>query len=241
MSRSRLVAANLALALLFAGAPIIAEQRPPKSPKATGPAAEKIRDGVYRIGTIEVDTIKKEARVAAVINSDVTTLEWVANTKGGAKAYESALTVDTNATTFNAALLLMGLDPSRGRLPTRHFDPIAPQGDAVEIWLEWGTGASARRIRVEEILWDRRTETTLPAGPWVYTGSGLSDGHYMADLDGVLIGFVHSQSPVIENPRPGAVDAFGFVVLNTVRVGLPLNAKLTMMVRAVPPTPKGQR
>lgn len=240
MSFQRVVVTCLSVAVLSAGAlaqgqgPLLGKLQPP-------PPAQKIREGVYRIGSIEVDTIKKEVRVAAIVNSDIKMLEWVANTKGGAKAYESALTVDASAATFNAALLLLGLDPSHSRVPTRHFDPIAPKGDPILVWLEWTAGTLARRVPIEELLYDERTKSTLTAGPWVYTGSAFSNGYYMAELDGVLIGFVHSPSPIIENPRAGAVNAFGSITMNNDRLGLPGGSKVTLVIQAVSPNAKGSK
>ena len=233
MSFQHGVAACFSVAILSTAVPVFG-QAPSQSPKAPAPPpVEKIREGVYRISTIEVDTLKKEARVAATVNGDVTTLEWVANTKGGAKAYESALTVDTNATAFNAALLLLGLDPTHARVPTRHFDPNPPQGDPVEIWVEWSQGTTTRRVRIEQFLYDDRTKATLPFGPWVYTGSTFTSGRYQADLDGVLIGFVHSPSPVIENPRPGAVDAYGSITMNNRRLNVAAGQAVTLIVRSL--------
>jgi hypothetical protein len=55
----------------------------------------------------------------------------------------------------------------------------------------------------------------------------------MADIDGVLIGFVHSPAPVIENPRSGAVGAYGAVVMNT-HIGLAGGTKLQVTVKAAP-------
>ncbi|MEI6244386.1 MAG: YdjY domain-containing protein [Acidobacteriota bacterium] len=227
------------MALLFTGMTAAAQKPEAKAPARPGPSVEKIRDGVYRVGNIQVDTIGREAAVEARINSDVTTLEFVANKVGGAKAYESALTVMTDATTLNAALLLLGLDPAHSRVPTRHFDPVPPKGDPVELWIEWADGTATKRARIEQLLYDTRTKTTLPEGPWVYTGSTFSNGQYMAEVDGVLIGFVHSPAPLIENPRAGAVDAYGFVVLNPQRSpGMLLKAKL--VIKALGPAPKGK-
>src|SRR5881394_3981036 len=79
------------------------------------------RPGRFQIGEIKVDTTKREASVAAKVNA-VQLLEFVANTKNGMKAYESALTIETNAITFNAAMLMIGLDKDHARVPTRHFD-----------------------------------------------------------------------------------------------------------------------
>ena len=134
--------------------------------------------------------------------------------------------------TFNTALLLLGLDPARSRVPKMHFDPVAPKGDPLEIWLDWNTPTGPRRARIEQLLYDERTKTTMSEGPWVYTGSTLVDGRYMADIDGVLIGFVHSPAPVIENPRAGAVGAYGSIVMNP-RLGLIGGTKVVVTVKAV--------
>jgi hypothetical protein len=68
----------------------------------------------------------------------------------------------------------------------------------------------------------------------VYTGSQFIPGSnmYAAQLDGVLIGFVHSPAPVIENPRAGAVSAFGSVVLN--RELIAPGTPVTLIVKALP-------
>ena len=193
---------------------------------------EKLPDGMVRIGSVLVDVAAREVSVGGVIN-DVPVLEWVANTEGGMKAYESAISADTNAIAFNTALLLIGLDQSRARVPTRHFDPIPPEGDPVEVWVEWRAGAPAQRVRIEQLLLDRRTGTTLPEGPWVYTGSSFLTGNrLMAQLDGVLIGFVHSPAPLIENPRAAGLGAYGSIVLN--RKLIPPGTFVTLIVKALP-------
>lgn len=238
----RTLLAFFSVAILLAAGLASAQQAPPTPPKPPTAPVQKIRDGVYRVGTIEVDTVKREARVNGQVNKNVTTLEFVANKLGGAKAYESALTVMTDATSFNAALLLLGLDPAHARVPTQHFDPVAPKGDPLEIWVEWKFGPETRRVRIEQLLYDERTKAPLSEGPWVYTGSTFSNGQYMAELDGVLIGFVHSPSPIIENPRAGAVGAYGSVVLNThlQNVGLVGGVGVTLVVKAIGPAPKGK-
>lgn len=209
-------------------------QTPP--PRPAPPEVRKVDKDVYMIGLIRVDTARREVSVAATTN-DAHVLEFVANTKGGLKAYESALTVDSDAVSFNTALLLIGLDPQHARVPTKHFDPVAPTGDPVEVFVDWTAGAERRRVRVEQLLYDVRTKQPVPDGPWVYTGSSFvktDEGQqYMADLDGVLIGFVHSPAPIIENPRAGAVDSYGAVVFNR-RLGLTPGMAVTLTIHALP-------
>ncbi len=212
-------------------------QRPPELP----PTIENLGDGVFRVGSVRTDTKAREISVAGTVN-DVPILEWVANTKNGMKAYESALTLDTNAITFNTAALMIGLDKAHAKVPTRHFDPATPQGDPVELWVEWGNGEKRQRVRVEQMLFDRRTNATLPEGPWVYTGSTFipNGGGYLAELDGVLIGFVHSPAPIVENPRAGAVGAYGAVVFNK-SLGLAPNTPVTLTMKAIAAREKAAR
>ena len=67
---------------------------------------------------------RSELTVAGTVNPDVRTLEFIANARDGIKAYETAVTLDTDAITFNAALLLIGLDKSRSKnVPTTALRP----------------------------------------------------------------------------------------------------------------------
>jgi hypothetical protein len=224
-------------AMVLLATATVAAQAPPRP---AAPAVEKLGDKLFRVGEIRVDMSRREISVPGKANQ-ATVLEFVANTRGGMKAYESALTLETDAITFNTALVLIGLDKSHARVPTRHFDPTPPEGDAVDIWVEWEAGGKRRRVRVEELLFDRRLKAPLPEGPWVYTGSTfLADGRYMAELDGVLIGFVHSPAPIVENPRAGAVGNYGAVVMNP-SLGLLAGTPVTVIVRAVTPAQPGVR
>jgi hypothetical protein len=183
---------------------------PPKPAAVTRLGPNRIR-----MGKVEVDTAAREVSVPGHVN-DVPILEWVANTEGGFKAYESAISADTDAITFNAALLLIGLDKSHARVPTMHFDPVPPKGDPIDLFIEWTADGTKKRVPIEELLFDKRTNKPLAKGEWVYTGSTFVQGTniYQAQLDGVLIGFVHSPAPVIENAGSGAVSAYGSVTLN---------------------------
>lgn len=205
------------------------EQSPGRGPQ--GPAAvTRLGPNLVQVGTIRVDTKARELRAPGRLNQ-VTIVEFIANTPAGLKSYESAITVDATAATFNAALLLLGLDPSRARVPTQHFDPVAPEGDPVELWVEIETPAGVKRMPAEELLWNEVTKTTVPVGPWVYTGSRFVDGQFLAEADGVLIGLVRSPAPVIENPRKLA-GAYGEIVLNP-NLGFGPLTRVTLIVKAL--------
>jgi hypothetical protein len=228
-------------ALALGAGTMLARDRQATTPqRPAAPQVESLGAGLFRLQKVTVDTKSREVRVPGRINK-VDMLEFIANTEGGFKAYESAITVDTNAVNFNTALLLIGMDKSRSRVPTQHFDPVPPAGDPVELWFEVGSPAQGKPRRIEELIFDQRSNTTLPVGPWVYTGSTvLSDGRYVAELDGVLIGFVHSPAPIIENPRAAGVNAFGSFVINP-NLGLPPLSPITLIIRAIDRQPGSRK
>ena len=194
---------------------------------------EKLGDHLFRIGSIRVDTSTLELTVAGKVNGNVSTLEFVANTKGGFKAYESAIELDTNAVMFNAACLLIGLDPAHASHPTRHFDPKPPEGDEVQVTVKWQDKGAAREIDAGQLLYDREKKRAVSNNRWVYTGSMMLDsGWYLADADGVLIGFVHSPAPIIENVASDAVGRYGMIIMNP-ELGLAADTPITVTVKAV--------
>lgn len=229
---------GLPSAVVLLGMAVAADAQMPPLPSAGAavkPTAslERLGPNLLRIGTIQVDTAKKEVSVAGVVN-DVMVLEFVANTKGGLKAYESALELDTNAVNFNVALILIGLDPARSVPSKFQFDPDIPKGDPLEIWVEWTeAGNRRRRVRLEEIVYNNDTKKTLAEGPWVYTGSAfyVDTTNYMAESDGTLIGFMHNASPIIESPLP--LTRFGASVINPA-LGLKPGTAVRVTVHALP-------
>jgi len=252
MRASRSFAGGL-LAALVAGIPaapglaspwaegfLLAQQTPPPPPRSPflGPApapapVERLGPDQLRVGNIRIDMSRRELTVNGVVN-EVQTLEFLANTKGGFKAYESALELDTNAVNFNVACLLIGLDSSRAVLPRFQFDPASPQGDPVDLFVEWDSEGTRRRVRAEELLYNRQTKTVMAEGPWVYTGSVFvaQGNRYMAEAEGTIVGFMHNASPIVENPRTG-VGTYGDTIINP-DLKLKAGTAVQMVLRALP-------
>lgn len=222
----------------------LAQQDPAPKPGATAPPGiKKLGNNLVQVGNITVDTQKKELSVTGKVlpltsgpapeanaPSPSKTLEYLATSRNGMKAYESALELDTDATTFNFALIMLGLEKRRAVLPKAHFDPAPVKGDPVEIWVEWDN----RKVRIEELLYDQKTKTVPKLGNWVYTGSVvLPDGRYLAELDGTLIGFVHDPDTVIENSTGSGIGIYGSIILNP-NLQLTTNTTVKVTVKALP-------
>ena len=204
---------------------------PPGPPKAPDPI-EKLGDNLFRLGSLRVDTSKREVTLSGKVNGAMT-LEFIANTKNGFKAYESAIELETNGLTFNLAMILIGLDKAHAKPSKFHFDPNPPAGDPLEVQVEWTSEGISKRVRAEELLRDIDKGEGFTRGQWVYTGSGfLDDGRYLADLDGVLIGFVHDPSSIIEWTGSNGVGRYGHIGIDP-KLGLAPGTPLTVTVRAI--------
>lgn len=214
------------------------QQLPSLPGPAPAPTPVRLGPNLIGLGELRINTATRELRAPGQVNA-VTILEFVANTPKGLKEYESAITINSAAVSFNAGLLLLGLDPDRARVPRYHLDPTPAAGDPVEVWVEWSNVNGDRRVRIEDLLYNTVTKTTMPQGPWVYTGSAIAQGQFLAEADGVLIGFVHSPAPLIENPRDVPAKAYGEVVLNP-NLGLTANMPVTVVVRALDRTARNR-
>jgi hypothetical protein len=235
----RVPAARVLLAIAvwaWAASSALPQAFPPPKPAE---AIKKLGPNQYAIGSIRIDTAKRELMVPGKVNP-VQLLEFVACTRDGMKAYESAITVDAYAINFNAALLLIGLDASHGRVPTRHFDPSIPQGDPVEIWVEGQANGKSFRIPAEQLMFDQVKKTAVSGSSWVYTGSTFipsdTTPRFMAEEDGVLIGFVHSPAPLIEQVVGSGVARYGAIVLNP-NLGFTPDMPITLTVKALATSP----
>jgi hypothetical protein len=91
-------------------------------------------------------------------------------------------------------------------------------------------------VRAEEAIVNRETGKTLAPGPWVFTGSAmLQDGRFLAGVEKVLIGFMHTPEGILDNPQP-LNGAYGVHALNP-ELSLVPDTAVTLVVRALPREP----
>lgn len=216
------LAAGAVVAVLLAPAsaqPPAGQQppRPPASPAnptpelpAQEPKIERLGAGRYRIGAIELDRRAHAFELPGRVIRTAPPLEFLASRPNGLKDYETMLELDANALEFNVACLLLGLDPARATPPKFHFDPEPVSGDRVELLVSWEQDGVTRTEPAHRLL--SVGGKAVEASDWAYTGSGFfSDGRYMAELDGTLIGFAHDPASIIEHADGLGLGDYGAV------------------------------
>lgn len=203
-----------AVLLLTAGTvSVFVMAQPAESPPA--PVVQDLGNQRYRIGEIEIDKAAGLFRVSGQVLRDSPPLEFLVVTKGGHKGYESLLEVNADAFQFNLACILIGLDGSTAvPLDQRDFSQPA-RGGPVEVTVRWFDGDKSVSVDGADLLVFGEPAQSVISRDWVYTGSAiLSDGRYLADISGTLVGFAHRGESIIEHKAGIGVGNYGSVRLN---------------------------
>jgi hypothetical protein len=240
VAMSSLRSALLVVALGAAGA-AFAQLAPPLPPQEPAPVKD-LGGGRYQIGAIAVDRGARQFTVPGrVLHLDGAPLEYIAVSRGGMKGYESLLEVDARGTEFNLACILLGLEaPPLG--PSAQFERKPPKGPAVQLSVRWqvdGKPVTKSAQQVLELAARPRNPSSAAPTPtaapppeeWAYTGSFIqgSDGRYIADATGTLVGFVHDPASIIEHRTGLGIGAYGSVQGNP-RVLPPVGSAVELIV-----------
>jgi hypothetical protein len=213
--------------------PDLEQERAAAERTLRNPKIQELGGDRFRVGLIEIDRAARTFTVPAVVHLAEGAQEFLVASRGGYKGYESILEAGATPYEFNLACILIGLDDQHVRDPRYHFDPTQIEGDAVEIWVAWQAGQETRRIPAARLVRDSKNDRTLAEEGWIYTGSTFTpDGQYLAQMDGVLVGFVHDPASIIEHATGFGQDLYGSVVANTA-VAPPKGTRVMVEIRAL--------
>jgi len=191
----------------------------------TIPAMTKVGDGLYNLGNIKLDLNKKTITMNGKVNMSYGLIELLACTKIG-KMHESALVIDVQPIHLQTALILLGLEFGGGM--RYQGDPLTPKGDRVQIWVEWDTDNQTRRHRAEDLVFDRVKQSQMEHIGWIFTGSRMSNGVFMAQAVGTLITTFHDPDAIIDNPLSGGADDTVYIVNS--KVAPPKGTDIKMII-----------
>lgn len=179
-------------------------QNNPNSSSAELPTAKIITAaGIIKIGNVAIDPKKREISLPCRINMSEGLLEYALVASWG-KRHESLLTTNVHPYDVQIALLLLGL--KNGPELSSQGDPGKPQGDPVELSIRWIDGETVRTMRIEQLIFNKKTNQSMQDTDWIFTGSRIMQGVFMSQVEGSLIALFHDPSALIDNPSPGGED-----------------------------------
>ena len=183
-------------------APIWNQGQTQKAPRLV---IEKISEGVFRLGNIIINKPGRYVSMEGEINMDEGLVEYLACGAYG-KLHESILKVDTDPYYLNIALLLIGLEPGSKPIKFQGAAEI-PEGDPVEIWVSWKNKENKKvKHRAEDLVLNKHTEKSMKHVNWVFAGSEIIDGKFMADVEQSIAAIYHDPFAIFDHTLATGVD-----------------------------------
>ena len=163
--------------------------------------AKKLANGDLQINDITVRTKARELAFPVQFVLQQGALEVILATPQG-RLHEALLSTTTKAVQVQSLLYL--LNAKNGyRLPQKD----KKQGDIIDIFLEWETkDGKIHREPVENWILDLRTKKPLRPIGWVFVGSSVKNGKFMADQEGNLILNYSVGETILDSPDPNSMD-----------------------------------
>ncbi len=173
---------------------------PPPPPPEEGqtiqaPPVQMIKAGEFAISGCRI--LKKEKRIEfpAVVNMNEGLLEYLLVENSG-KVHESLLRTEISPYAIQIAMLLLGIEGSTDPLAAQGENKI-PEGDRVTILLKWNDKGKERTVPIDE--WITMNNNVASAIPWVFTGSVVSDGIFLAQIEKSIIAVYHDPTSLIDH------------------------------------------
>lgn len=167
------------------------------------PPITMVEPGVYELGGCKIFKERNLVEFDATVNMKEGLLEYLLVSSAG-KTHESLLQTHVEPYTLQIALLLAGFEGTDN--PLEHQgDPRMPEGDNTSILLNWQEGGVIKEVPIEECILAGKKHVS--AIPWVFTGSAVVDGVFMAQIEKSIIAVYHDPMALIDHQHvDGASD-----------------------------------
>ncbi len=174
------------------------------------PAFVQLDDSRFKVGEVEFNKQTRVIRFPAVLNQREGLLEYVIVHDRG-KVHESLLRTSINPTHLNLALKLLRYESSpelfplhdaegnsNGRMPK--VAPAIKAAARVEIRFLWNDGATEHSATVNECINNTKTNKPMAAGPWIYGGSAIYEGRFVAEMTGDIVAILTNEAAIFNFP-----------------------------------------
>ena len=182
------------------------------NPAVKFPSIKEVSPGIFQVGGVSLNKETKTATFPGTINMTRGLIEYLLVQEGG-KTHESLLATKVEPYHLHVAMLLLGAKvakPDGEKAPPDTIDAQylktapKPKGDNVIIKVRWKDGDKDVEMNVEDLIQDDATKSPMSRGPWVYNGSMLSGGMFLAQEERDFAALVIDPAALINNTRPGS-------------------------------------
>jgi hypothetical protein len=185
-------------------------------------AVTRLEDGSMKLGEINFDTKTKIIRVPCKLNMNDGLIEFAVVHETG-KVHESLLTTKVSPTNINLACKLLNYTASEELyaimkepgIPSNKFPEVAEatrMAARTELQIEWIVDGKTNIAPLTNWIKNSSTAKSMENKPWVYGGSIISEGKFLAETSGNIVSiYLARGSLILFNGKDYTSDEVWFV------------------------------
>jgi hypothetical protein len=167
------------------------------------PPLKQIGPGEFQVGKVRFSAKERKVRFPAFINMEAGLVEYLIVT-GTGKLHESLLWTEVEPYHIHVAMLFLGAKVSTPADPLMKPEPFT--GEKVTVEFTWKEGDTEKRSPIERFVTDLSTRKPIDRGPWVYNGSRVINGTFLAQRDGSIVSLIEDPDALMNNSRTAEED-----------------------------------
>jgi hypothetical protein len=165
---------------------------------------QQVSKDVFALGQVRLDKSKRTVTFPAAVNMSEGVVEYALVHATG-KVHESVLKTSVDPVHIHLAALLVSPTQSSPPLPDRRTPPDL-FGPRISIWVQWTVRGDEKRVRLEDLVSNTLTQSRMSRGEWVYNGSRVVQGTFLAQRDGSIVAIIADPDAMVNSPRAGRDD-----------------------------------
>jgi hypothetical protein len=171
------------------------------------PTFKVVAPSIIELGKVKLDKAERSVSFPAVFNKGQGMMEYFLVTPYG-KVHESVLRTDASPLHIHVAMVLLNAQGAGKNLlqtPPREYGGspgMVIPGDPITINITWQENGKEVRRSAEEMVFDQVAQTPMQKGLWVFNGSAVWQGIFLAQQSGSLISLIPDPVALINNSSP---------------------------------------
>ena len=155
--------------------------------------------GSYQFGPIDIDQDKREFSFPAVCNQTSGLVEYALVHEDG-KTHESLFRTKVSPKLIHACLLLLKEKPQPAffKFVEGNSSKLI-QMPEIEIMVEWEHNSSIHKTSINSMVLNQSDNRELSKSAFVFTGSRVVEGTYLAEMDGSIIAVYHDNRATLNS------------------------------------------
>ena len=170
------------------------------------PEIIQTRPGIFHFGAIEINKVKREISLPAVCNQTSGLIEYAMVHQKG-KVHESLFRTSVSPRLIHATFLLLNEKPNSQFFHLFDQNPnLVKDFPAITVTAEWDDNGSKKKEEISSMVLNQNNGAQLTNNVFVFTGSQVIGGQYLAEMDGSILAIYHDSRATINCSDPNSVS-----------------------------------